>query len=1013
MTRISNFAGFVFSLSVGVILIVLFNDDVVGFEEMPQTPQEEHFENKVRPLLKARCYSCHSHDSGKAKGGLVLDSKQGWQKGGGLGTAIVPGVPDESLLIQAVRHDGLEMPPDNKLSAKEISILEWWVKEGAFDNRESKEAPVAEGALWALAPIVSPDVPPIKNRDWVLDPIDQFILYRLEANGLKPAAPADKYSLLRRVTFDITGLAPTPQEIDEFLADDSVDAYANVVDRLLKTQGFGERWARHWFDLSCYADVQRNTLIGEAWRYRDYVINAFNSDRPFDRFIHEQIAGDLLPASSVQERRELMVATGYLSIGPWVIENYIKPQLVADIVDHQIDRIGRTFLGQTVSCARCHDHKFDPIPTRDYYAMAGIFHSSLTTEHTGPGVWSSIVEHQLPALPADSQTLAKVRIRKDELLAELRQAELELLDWHREFPLASNANVAISEPVMVNEGGREYELTFDYASTVWAGASQATKAGDALLVELIDAQGKLIKTTSVLQRGWSGSKELPQLQNHVVKYTGTGTGRIQIRITSAQPGNGRFAGLIDNLAIVSGDSTLFAETFDEFAMPPISGKQAHTQANIFAQVAYAGWSGLGINHSHVAELEPDNYALQIFSGNMSDFKKLAATAGGDGERIRLAVAAAKRINRIATELAKLKTAHEPEYAMSLTDITQPADVPIYRRGDFNLPGEVVPRGVLSLTNHQSMVNVPENQSGRLQLAHWLTGPDNTLTTRVLVNRVWHHLFGRGIVTSVDYFGVHGDRPSHPDLLDHLASRFRVENQWSLKQLIRQIVLTQTYRMSSVGDVEKDEIDPENELLWRMNRRRLTAEAMRDAMLQISGQLDSGNGGSPLGLELEGNIRGAGGNVNPPTWGGKVPEDVKLQRTVYQPLKRLPPAGDLEILSVFNFPHPNDITGARAQTTVATQALFLMNAPFVKERAKQLNERIHSMDLGSDLASLNFAYKLVAGRPPSMNEIRVAQQFIEGLSESEGAESGNLVLRKKAWEQLCHGLLISNSFLFIE
>ena len=335
------------------------------------------------------------------------------------------------------------------------------------------------------------------------------------------------------------------------------------------------------------------------------------------------------------------------------------------------------------------------------------------------------------------------------------------------------------------------------------------------------------------------------------------------------------------------------------------------------------------------------------------------------------------------------------------------------RGDFNLPGEVVPRGVLSLTNHQSMVNVPENQSGRLQLAHWLTGPDNTLTTRVLVNRVWHHLFGRGIVTSVDYFGVHGDRPSHPDLLDHLASRFRDENQWSLKQLIRQIVLTQTYRMSSVGDVEKDEIDPENELLWRMNRRRLTAEAMRDAMLQISGQLDSGNGGSPLGLELEGNIRGAGGNVNPPTWGGKVPEDVKLQRTVYQPLKRHPPAGDLEILSVFNFPHPNDITGARAQTTVATQALFLMNAPFVKERAKQLNERIHSMDLGSDLASLNFAYKLVAGRPPSMNEIRVAQQFIEGLSESEGAESGNLVLRKKAWEQLCHGLLISNSFLFIE
>ncbi|MAT11307.1 MAG: hypothetical protein CMM02_09895 [Rhodopirellula sp.] len=1013
MSRISNFAGFVFPLSVGFILIALFNDYAVGFEETPQTQKEEHFKNKVLPLLKARCYSCHSHDSGKAKGGLVLDSKQGWQKGGGLGTAIVPGVPDESLLIQAVRYDGLEMPPGEKLNANEIRTLELWVKDGAFDNRKSKEIPIGKGALWALAPIVRPETPAVQNRAWVLDPIDQFILSRLEAKGLKPAGPADRYSLLRRVTFDLIGLPPTPEEIDAFITDESEDAYAKVVDRLLESPAFGERWARHWFDLSCYADVQRNTLIGEAWRYRDYVINAFNSDRPFDRFIHEQIAGDLLPASSVRERRELMVATGYLSIGPWVIENYIKPQLVADIVDHQIDRIGRTFLGQTVSCARCHDHKFDPIPTRDYYAMAGIFHSSLTTEHTGPGVWSSIVEHELPVLPADSQTLAKARIRKEALLAELRQAELELLDWHREFPLASNANVSISDPVVANEGGREYVLSFDSASTVWAGASQATKAGDALLVELIDPQGKLIKRTSVLQRGWPGSKELPQLQNHVVKYTGTGTGRIQIRITSAQPGNGRFAGLIDNLAIVSGDSTLFAETFDDFAMPPISGKQAHTQAKLFAQVAYPGWSGLGINHSHVAELEPDNYALQIFSGNMSDFKKLATTATGEGKRLQDAVDNETRVNRFNAELAKLSDSNEPEFAMSLTDIAKPSDVPIYRRGDFNLPGEVVPRGVLSLTNLQNDSSVPVDQSGRLQLAQWLTGADNTLTTRVLVNRVWHHLFGKGIVASVDYFGVHGDRPSHPNLLDHLASRFRVDNQWSLKQLIRQIVLTQTYRMSSVGDVEKDKIDPENELLWRMNRRRLTAEAMRDAMLQISGELDSGNGGSPLGLELEGNIRGAGGNVNPPTWGGKVPEYVKLQRTVYQPLKRHPPAGELEILSVFNFPHPNDITGARAQTTVATQALFLMNAPFVKERARQLNKRIHELEFQSEVAKLDFAYLLVVGRPPSMSEMRVAQRFIDSLSESDVMQVGNPARRKDAWEQLCHGLLISNSFLFKE
>ena len=1012
MSRISNFSGFVISLSV-VILFTLLSDYAVGFDEMPRTPREEHFNNKVLPLLKAKCYSCHSHDSGKAKGGLVLDSKQGWQKGGGLGTAIVPGVPDESLLIQAVRYDGLEMPPGEKLSSNEIGNLELWVKEGAFDNRKSKEILIGKGALWALAPIVRPEPPTVENQSWVLDPIDQFILSRLEAAGLKPAGPADRYSLLRRVTFDLIGLAPTPQEIDAFISDESEDAYAKVVDRLLESPAFGERWARHWFDLSCYADVQNNTLIGDAWRYRDYVINAFNSDRPFDRFIHEQIAGDLLPAASVWERRELMVATGYLSIGPWVIENYIKPQLVADIVDHQIDRIGRTFLGQTLSCARCHDHKFDPIPTRDYYAMAGIFHSSLTIEHTGPGVWSSIVEHELPALPRDSQVAAKARIRKDAILASLRQAERELSDWHREFPSASNVNVAISDPVMANEGGREYELSFDYASTVWAGASQATKAGDAVLIELIDAEGDIVKSTSVLPREWPSGKELPKLQSHVVKYTGTGTGKIQFRITSAHPGNGRFAGLIDNLAIVSGGSTLFAENFDDFAMPPISGKQAHTHAKVFAQVAYAGWRGLGINHSHVAELKPDDYALQIFSGNVSDFRKVTTTASEEEKRLQLAVDIENRIKNLKAELAKLNDPYEPEFAMSLTDIAKPSDVPIYRRGDFNLPGEVVPRGVPSLTNFDNASSVPVDQSGRLQLAQWLTAADNTLTTRVLVNRVWHHLFGKGIVASVDYFGVHGDRPSHPDLLDHLASRFRVENKWSLKQLLREIVLTQTYRMSSIGDVEGAKVDPDNILLWRMNRRRLTAEAMRDAMLQISGGLDSGNSGSPLGLELEGNVRGAGGNVNPPTWGGKVPEYVKLRRTVYQPLKRHPPAGELEILSVFNFPHPNDITGARAQTTVATQALFLMNAPFVKERARQLNQRIHALEFQSEEAQLNFAYLLVVGRPPSTNEMMIAQRFIDSLSQAEVVQIGTPTLRKDAWEQLCHALLISNSFIFKE
>ena len=310
----------------------------------------------------------------------MLDSRHGWEKGGSEGAAIVPGKPEESLLMEAVRYESYEMPPDEQLPARRNCSA------GKMDRDGSARSPRVAGAeidpekLWALQPITKPAVPTVKDAKWPRDDLDAFILRRLEPEGLSPTGDADRYTLLRRVTFDLTGLPPTPEEIEAFINDQSDRAYEKVVDRLLDSPGFGDHWARHWFDLSCYADladIQGNVLIRDAWRYRDYVIAAFNSDKPLDRFIHEQIAGDLLPYDSVEQRREQIIATGYLAIGPWTLQNYIKGQLDADVVDHQIDRIGRTFLGQTLSCARCHDHKFDPVPTADYYALAGIFHSTL------------------------------------------------------------------------------------------------------------------------------------------------------------------------------------------------------------------------------------------------------------------------------------------------------------------------------------------------------------------------------------------------------------------------------------------------------------------------------------------------------------------------------------------------------------------------------------------------------------------------------------------------------------
>ena len=997
-----------------VMTLLLVFPFIGSAEEKTSVDELQFFKQNVVPLLKKKCYSCHSHQSGKAKGGLMLDSRNGWVKGGASGPAIIPGNVNDSLLVQAIRYDGFEMPPEEPLTENEIDILERWIQSGAVDDRKSQAANSDREALWALEPIGKPVLPETINKEWARDPLDRFVLKRLEDAGLQPAVEADKYTLLRRVTFDLTGLPPTPEEIAVFVKDESPNAYEKVVTRLLASNAFGDHWARHWFDLSCYADVQRNTLIGEAWRYRDYVIKAFNDDKPIDRFIHEQIAGDHLPFESISQQRELIVATGYLSIGPWVIENYIKPQLAADIVDHQIDRIGRTFLGQTISCARCHDHKFDPITTKDYYALAGIFHSTATTAHTGPGVWSSILERKLPPLSENQEARLLALKRRDQILSELEVLQASLLKWFVKFPTATNANALVSRNAVIpNRKGVEYSLELEIGPTVWAAASQATMDGDAIRIDLIDTSGSSVHSFTVLSGAWSKQNDSQQFRKRSYEFSGGASDALRIRISTAHPGNQRFAGAVDNLRIIGNGETVFEDDFNTVAAAPLKGKQAHTDLELLARATLNDWESSGINSSHLVHRTNGNYALQIFSGSLASFGKVEEAEGPDATKLKEVRELEAQIGRLSLELESLSLQESPEYALAITDIESPEDVAIYRRGDFNLLGDITPRGTLSTVGTGVGVEVSDSTSGRLQLANWLTAPNNTLTSRVLANRIWHHIFGTGIVSTVDYFGVHGERPSHPKLLDYLAVCFQEQNRWSLKSTIQQLVLSSTYRMSSASNSKAIGIDPDNRLLWRMHRRRLSGEAIRDGMLMISGELDNARGGSSLGLELQGNIRGAGGDVNPATWGGIVPDYIKNRRAVYQPLKRERPVGDLEILTVFDFPHPNDITGARAQTTVATQALFLLNSSFVKSQATAINERLYAEQPAHEVKRIERLYMLVLNRLPSPSELEITQRFLDTVAGSAIDTKGHATARKLAWEQLCHGLLVSNGFLFKE
>ncbi len=783
--------------------------------DAPSQAGTEFFENKIRPILVDNCYKCHSSKAEKLKGNLSVEFRESLLKGGENGPAIVPGDPDKSLLIKAVRYTDadLQMPPhDKKLPDDQIASLEAWVKMGAPDPRSAGQGMAAQNwgknrrQHWAFQPIKKVAVPDLDQTNWIADPIDAFILAKLQENSLKPNPPADKRTLIRRATYDLTGLPPTPEEVQAFVDDTAPDAFAKVVDRLLASPQYGERWGRIWLDTARYADTKGDInqnqdvpLFPYAWTYRDYVVKSFNDDKPYNRFVLEQVAADKLPAGKDSSQ---LAALGFLVLGPRFNDNR------NDIINDRIDVVCKGFLGLTVTCARCHDHKFDPIPTQDYYSLRGIF--------------DSCVE------PAEEPALAPVRPTPE----------------YTEFAQKLNA----------------------------------------LNQELVQGEEQMRALRGPSEKKKELRKEDNQLRRKIA----------QLQLTD--PGS-------------------------------------------------------------------------------------------------------------------------PPCATVLYDTTKPHDSPVFIRGEAENKGEIAPRRFLEVLSGPNRAPF-RSGSGRLELAESIISPANPLTPRVLVNRVWLHHFGQGIVTTPDDFGNQSDPPSHPELLDYLAARFMREG-WSIKKLHRLIMLSNTYQQSSANNPRFAQVDPQNRILWRANIQRLDFEEIRDSILAIGGQLDLTVGGRPVQLEA-----GAGGFSHRRTLYGKVDR------------RNLP-----EIYSHFDFANPDITTGQRYDTTVPQQALFMMKNPLVVELGRRLVNWSGFQDLTGEEARIKFLYERIFQREPTEVEIKLGADFIDESPAPDLITDANREKMKEqrdarkipqkggramtmvslgpgqlrpigSWVKYAHALLQANEFIFI-
>jgi cytochrome c553 len=1109
--------------AVGLAFLAAMAVSPSAWAESPEFSAEqlEFFEKQVRPILAARCYECHGAEAEEPSGNLRVDSRLLLLEGGDTGPAIEPGNAKKSLLIDAINYGELyQMPPKSRLPADEIAILTKWVEQGAPWPAEEKPSVAAGKAFdlaarkaehWSWRPLARPAVPEVKNSEWPRDDIDRFILARLEEQGFSPAEPAGKRTLLRRVYFDLIGLPPTPEQIDAFLADESPEALARVVDELLKSPHFGERWGRHWLDLARYAESRGHEFdsnAANAWQYRDYVIRALNSDLPYNRFVIEQVAGDLIPEPRLngeQGFNESVLATGFWFLGEWVHSPVDIRKDEVDRYDNMIDVFSKTFLGLTVSCARCHDHKFDAISAKDYYALFGYLQSSAyrlvrfetmqeeerisreleaLNERFEPEIKEAIRKSQQESVrrigdyllasrevivgKLEGEAIAKLAAKRKldaerlaKWIAAIKAASDKADDllhlWARYCEAGGDESLeslsSIATPIHEQRKARheafekaiaESEMVVDYrqqdafwlqngvsfgcrpvahGELLYSNDAEQPVAGFATL-----SAARRDPTWNVLRPGPGAEQEFGRLGNfdRAGKALRTPTFELNSGLLHyLVRGNGHAYAAVDSHTVIAGP--LHGQIVLDFPSGDSSLRwisqdlRAYQGHRIHLEFSPAAEQPLEIVMVVQGDRQPPKPLAEALAssvtlpttGTLHELSEVIQAELGESdvwlweqrELVPVDESQTREVfARYAAERKKLTDQIKPEsrYAMAMWD-GDSQDELLMIRGSHRNMGPPVPRRMLEALAGSEGANIPHG-SGRLQLAEELVDPAiNPFVPRVMVNRVWHHLFGRGIVPSVDNFGVLGQEPTHVELLDHLATRL-IDDGWSLKRLIRSIVLSRTYQMAStITDEAAEEADPKN-LLWRRtNLRRLQAESIRDQILALSGRLDRTMYGPSVPVHLTPFMQGRG---RP----GDGPLDGNGRRSVYLSIRRnfLSP-----MMLAFDAPIPFSTMGARNMSNVPAQALILMNDPFVVQQAELWARRALAEPSRTPEERIRRLYVEAYGREATADELAAALEFLHSQAAEHGVPEASIPTDPRLWTDLVHVLMNAKEFVFIE
>lgn len=923
-----------------------------GSAAVQTAAQQEFFEKQIRPILVKNCQSCHNAKLKTA--GLDLSTPEGFIRGGDSGPLVSKEEPETSRLLKVVSFEShIKMPPTGKLKNDEIAALTAWVKMGApwpgateavatsSKRKASREFLETEKNFWAFQPVKDAVPPKITKGRWATTAIDQFILQKLEEKSLKPAPQADKLTLLRRATFDLTGLPPTEREIEEFLADGSREAFKKVVDRLLASPRYGERWGRHWLDVARYADSTGNDedhRYPHAWKYRDYVIDAFNRDLPYDRFVREQIAGDLLPADDSQGvNRAGIIATGFLALGPKAIAQQDKKKMLYDVYDEQVDVTSKAFLGLTISCARCHDHKFDPILTRDYYSLVSIFASTRSFKNPDSHV-SVVLEKPLVAKEEFERYQAQNRAHQAKV-TRLRLAIEEIVDAEKERS-TSQESLRLAEYLL---------------------AARKVYQDGASLAEVARA-GKLAE--EILKKWVEYLKPGDEVRHHLLEWQTAGQEKLSETALSYQ--------------------RRFQQRFAEWNAT-VSQWRAQYQEAISKDAK-------SLPGKPQFEAGDDRFFAEVY------FEKNGPFTVPDKDQTKFSAQQWAKLSQLQRDLEELKKTApaEPEMACSVED-AEPVAQKVFVRGDYNNPGEDAPKEFPLILARYNGAIAFEKGSGRLELARWITQREHPLTARVMVNRIWQWHFGEGLVRTPDNFGKMGEAPTHPELLDYLAKKF-IESGWSMKALHRMIMLSSAYQMAAENPQINPEADPENRLLTRFPRRRLSIEEVRDGLLAVDQTLDLTIGGTlQKGRGTDGETSNDRLSLNP--------EKLK-RRTVYLPLRR---ANLPTLLNLFDFGDATTSSSKRQPTNVATQALFMLNSEFLTERSRNVAKSLLARESMDDAARLRSAYLRILNRQPVSEEIAQGLTYLEGFKKRAPIATADL----DAWQSLLRILMASNDFIYLD